>query len=117
MAITKKTNKKPQLKKVVTKKIDDTTVEVVKPITDEEKIFGAQPETVLEKNINYESPKINYKVTNLKVNNHPTVVSGEFIETFIGISNLQAREALKRGVKMVITLDNEGNDAYKLEVL
>ena len=119
MAIKRKTTtQRKKIIKAATPEIkEQETIEVVKPVTDEDKIFGVKVENVTVSNINYESPLRQYKVHNLLLNNAPVIVSGEFIETFIGIDNLQAREDLKRGKKSVMTKDADGNLTYKIEVI
>ena len=81
------------------------------------KIFGSSVEIVKERVINYESPKVLYKVYNLKLNNAPMTITGDLVETFIGNNNLKAREDLKKGVKTVISKDTNGTELYKIEVL
>lgn len=110
MATTKKNQKIKE-----TREVD--YIEVEKNLTDEEKIMGEIPTTVREKIVNYESPKILYKVTNLILNNNPMTVSGQFIESFIGSNNIEARKQLKRGETTVITNGADGKEAYKLEVV
>ncbi|MBR6099409.1 hypothetical protein IKP85_06650 [bacterium] len=112
--VTKKTTKKITVNKV---KKDAEFVETTKPISDEEKIFGSSVEIVKERVINYESPKVLYKVYNLKLNNAPMTITGDLVETFIGNNNLKAREDLKKGVKTVISKDTNGTELYKIEVL
>lgn len=85
--------------------------------SDEDKILGIPEEKKVSKNIDYENPKMQYKVTNLKLKNTPIVVTGDLVETFIGQSNKEAREALKDGEKSVITKDCNGEKEYKIEVL
>lgn len=92
-------------------------VEVTKPATDEEKILGGGDTVKTQIEINYESPKILYKVTNLAVNNTPITVTGDLIETFIGSNNKRVRQLLKQGAKKVISKDFDGKDNYKIEVV
>lgn len=116
MATAKKTVKTT---KRVVKKVDDLTniVEEQKPITDEDKILGVNPVVETKKEFNYESPMVQYKVTNLVLKNNPITVNGAIIEAFIGSKNLKAREQLKEGVKEVITYNGDKKEQYKIEVL
>lgn len=99
-----------------TKKIVEM-IEVETKLTDEEKILGKSTEKTKEFVINYESPDILYKVSNLVLNNNPMYVTGQFIESFIGNSNIEARKQLKKGEKEVVTKDADGHEAYKIEVI
>lgn len=105
--------------KRIVKKVDDLTniVEEQKPITDEDKILGVNPVVETKKEFNYESPMVQYKVTNLVLKNNPITVNGAIIEAFIGSKNLKAREQLKEGVKEVITYNGDKKEQYKIEVL
>jgi hypothetical protein len=116
MATAKKTVKTT---KRVVKKVDDliNIVEEQKPITDEDKILGVNPIVETKKEFNYESPMVQYKVTNLVLKNKPITVNGAIIEAFIGSKNLKAREQLKEGVKEVITYNGDKKEQYKIEVL
>lgn len=98
-----------------TKKIE--MIEVETKLTTEDKILGKSTEKTKEFVIDYESPDITYKVSNLTLNNHPMYVTGQFIESFIGNSNIEARKQLKKGEKEVTTKDADGNKAYKIEVI
>jgi hypothetical protein len=51
------------------------------------------------------------------VNNTPSTFSGLQIESFIGCKNNEARNALINGAKEVITVDGNGKEAYKIEVI
>lgn len=111
--VTKKTTKR------VVKKVNETTniVEEQKPITDEEKILGVSPTVETKKEFNYESPTVQYKVSNLILKNNPVIVSGAVVEAFIGSNNIDARMKLKSGVKSVITYNGNKEEQYKIEVL
>lgn len=85
--------------------------------TDEEKILGIKPTVTVYKNCNYEDKNIQYRVTNLEVNNNPIYVRGNLIETFIGARNTEARQQLKDGKKEVICKDTYGKQLYKIEVI
>jgi len=93
------------------------TIKRTKPVTDEEKILGVQPEVETIQELDYEDEKRLYKVTNLQVKNKPVIVDGSVIETFIGNSNKPARRALKEGAKSVTTKDIANQELYKIEVL
>lgn len=92
-------------------------VEEIKPITTEDLILGNAPVKEVKKVVSYEDASITYKVTNLKTNNNPMIVTGEAIEVFIGSNNKEAREDLKNGAKVTITKDYNKNDEYKIEVV
>lgn len=111
--VAKKTTKR------VVKKVNETTniVEEQKPITDEEKILGVSPTVETKKEFNYESPTVQYKVSNLILKNNPVIVSGAVVEAFIGSNNIDARMKLKSGVKSVITYNGNKEEQYKIEVL
>lgn len=115
--VLKKTTKKPQKKIVI--KADDkkSIVEIKKQPSEDDLIVGKTEEIEVKTELNYEHPSRLYKVTNLVVKNNPVEVTGEFIETFIGSLNLDAREALKGGAKEVITKDYHGNNQFKIEVI
>lgn len=85
--------------------------------TDEEKILGIKPSVTSYKEHNYEDKNIQYRVTNLEVNNNPIYVRGNLIETFIGAKNTEARKQLKNGEKKVICKDIYGKQLYKIEVI
>lgn len=105
--VTKKTPKKNIVK----------TIEEAKPTTAEDLILGNAPLKETKKVVSYEDPSIEYKVTNLRLNNEPMFVTGEVIEVFIGGNNLIARQDLKDGKKEVITRDYNNKDEYKIEVI
>ena len=88
-----------------------------KTLTDDEKILGVQPDPETTKAVNYESIDKKYKVTSFIDGTTPVFVNGTVIETFIGSTNKNAREQLIDGAKEVITLDGNGKEAYKIEVL
>jgi hypothetical protein len=84
----------------------------------EDKLLGIEPVAETVKIINYEDASKRYRVTNLKYENlTPSIFTGLQIESFIGYKNNQARQALIEGAKEVITVDGNGKDAYKIEVL
>lgn len=87
------------------------------PVSDEDKIFGKSEKTIIKTVIDYESEDIKYKVSNLLLENTPTIVNGKYIEAFIGSSNIEARNALKDGKRTVITFDSNGEEAFKIEVI
>ena len=97
--------------------IKKTTKKVKEVLTDEDKILGKVAEVKTVTEIKYESAKIQYRVTNLAVNNNPIIVNGDVVETFIGSGNVAQREELKKGAKEVITKDSNGKELYKIEVL
>lgn len=97
--------------------IKKTTKKVKEVLTDEEKILGKVAEVKTVTEIKYESPEIQYKITNLAVKNNPIIISGDVVETFIGSGNVVQREALKQGAKEVITKDGNGRELYKIEVI
>lgn len=105
-------------KKIITgnEPIEDEIIET-ENLTEEEKITGAQAQTYTSKRVNYESPDIMYKITNLQLNNAPITASGDVIETFIGFKNETARRELRRGAKTVTTKDINGREFYKIEVI
>lgn len=91
----------------------------VKKVTDEEKILGATDEVITVEVVDYDSPDVNYKVTNYKNGKREIEVNGRNIEAFIGL-NTEVREALKHGEKsvMVHNLRSEDNEIlYKIEVM
>lgn len=85
--------------------------------TNEDKILGKQKDDTVSLNIDYESPKRKYRITNLVVKNNPVIVTGDVIETFIGCKNKEARQDLIDGMTKVITKDIQGEDLYKIEVI
>lgn len=95
------------------------TVTRKKPVqTDEEKILGVEPVAEKVITIDYENPNRLYKVTNLQVaNSTPSTFSGAKIEAFIGCKNEKARNELIAGAKSVITVNGNGKEAYKIEVI
>lgn len=100
-----------------TRKNISKKVEVETKLTDEDLILGKKVRKEVKTVISYEDESITYMVTNLKINNKPTKVTGDLIETFIGSNNIEARNALKDGAKCVITKDFKHNDEYKIEVV
>lgn len=92
-------------------------VKTVKQQTPEEKIFGEQAETVTIETYDYENKNVKYRVTALHEGATPVIVNGTVIETFIGCTNKPAREKLIAGAKKVVTVDGNGKDAYKIEVI
>lgn len=92
-------------------------IEVETELEDEELILGKSREVYKITIINYENPEVLYKVTNLKLKNNPMFISGQFIESFIGSNNIEARRLLKRGEKIVVTKDADGEDYYRIEVI
>ena len=99
------------------KKKPTNTVKVVKVQTNEEKILGVTPVEETLVNIPYEDINRKYKVTAFIEGASPVIVNGTVIETFIGSTNRAARQALKEGAKEVITVDGNGKQAYKIEVI
>ncbi len=99
--------KKKPVKKIIEKKTATT----------EDLVLGNETEVVEKIVVCYEAPEVQYRVTNLKVNNNPVVVTGDVIEAFLGAYNKEAREALKGGAKTVIAKDYHKNDEYRIEVL
>lgn len=98
-----------------------TVKETIKKIlkqTDDDLFLGVEPkiEEIIEI-VDYTSPKMQYKVTNILVGNEPVILNGTCVETFIGSYNKQARLDLKAGKKEVTTVDHKGNPLYKIEVL
>lgn len=94
------------------------TKKTVKKIqTDEDKIFGNEPTTEITKEYDYESVNVKYRVTSSEQGTTPVTVNGTVIETFIGLTNRDARKALKEGAKKVICKDANGKEAYTIEVL
>ena len=101
-------------KKIIKKK-PTTIVRVTQ--TDEDKILGIEPAEEVVKAVSYEDPTRKYKVTALHEGATPVIVNGGVIETFIGSTNRVARQELKEGAKSVITVDGNGKQAYKIEVI
>ena len=66
---------------------------------------------------NEESVNVKYRVTSSEQGTTPVTVNGTVIETFIGLTNRDARKALKEGAKKVICKDANGKEAYTIEVL
>jgi hypothetical protein len=99
------------VKKTVTKK------KVKEVLSDEDKILGKTAEVQTVTEVKYESPEIQYKITNLATKNTPIIITGDLVETFIGTGNLVQREELKKGATEVITKDANGKEMYKIEVL
>lgn len=96
-------------KRAVTKKVTQSI---------EDKILGIEPVEEIATIVNYEDASKRYRVTNLKYENlTPSIFTGMQIESFIGYKNAEARNALIAGAKEVITVDGNGKDAYKIEVL
>ena len=94
------------------------TKKTVKKVqTDEDKIFGNEPTIEVIKELHYESAERKYKVTPLEEGTTPVFVNGTVIETFIGITNIDARRALREGAKKVVCKDINGKDMYKIEVV
>jgi hypothetical protein len=93
-------------------------VKKVETATVEEQILGIEPKVEVKKTVDYENATRFYLVTNLKVENAtPSEFDGTKIESFIGGSNAKARKELIDGAKSVITLDGDGNKAFKIEVI
>ena len=112
--------KKPARKnKVVIRELDEVTkvVQETKVLTNEDKILGVKEETVEKIEVEYNNPTIRYRVTNLEVENTPTIVTGDVVDMFIGSKNREARNELKAGAKKVITKNFYGKDLYKIEVI
>lgn len=112
--------KKPARKnKVVIRELDEVTkvVQETKVLTNEDKILGVKEETVEKIEVSYDNPNTRYRVTNLEVENAPTIVSGDVVDMFIGSKNREARNELKAGAKKVITKNFYGKDLYKIEVI
>jgi hypothetical protein len=86
--------------------------------TVEEMILGVEPQVEKVTTVDYESAERFYRVTNLRVEN---ATSSEFngtqIEAFIGSTNAKARKELMAGAKTVITVDRDGKEVYKIEVI
>lgn len=96
-------------KPIVKKKVQPTV---------EERLLGIEPPVETVREVDYENENVLYKVTNLKVkSSSPSVFSGNKIETFIGYKNGEARKQLINGAKKVITVDGNGNNEYKIEVI
>lgn len=93
------------------------TKTITKKLTTEEKILGFPEKVEVITIDDYEDKSKFYKVTNLEVNNKPTIVNGSVIETFIGAKNNSAREELKRGIKKVYCKNIHGENIYKIEVV
>lgn len=85
--------------------------------TTEDLLLGKKPKEETNKTIDYEDKAIRYQVTNLKLNNNPIVICGNAVETFIGSKNSVARQKLISGEKVVFTLDTNGDEEYKIEVV
>ena len=99
-----------------TKKRTGTQKRVTQSV--EDKILGIEPVEEIATIINYEDASRRYRVTNLKYEHlTPSIFTGLQIESFIGYKNAEARNALIEGAKEVITVDGNGKDAYKIEVL
>ena len=96
-------------------KVTKKTVKKVQ--TEEDKIFGNEPTTEVQTEVDYESAERKYCVTSLEKGTTPIFVNGTVIETFIGLSNREARYALKEGAKSVVCKDINGKDIYKIEVV
>ena len=96
-------------KRTVTKKVTQSV---------EDKLLGIEPVIETVKIVNYEDASKRYRVTNLKYEDlTPSIFTGLQIESFIGCKNAEARQKLIEGAKEVITVDGNGKDAYKIEVL
>ena len=93
------------------------TKKIVKKQSVEERILGAEPEIIDTQEIDYESPERRYKVTGLHKGATPVFVNGTVIDTFIGVTNRQARKDLIGGALKVVTKDGNGKEAYKIEVI
>jgi hypothetical protein len=94
------------------------TKKTVKKIqTDEDKIFGNEITAEVIKEYDYESADVKYRVTSSVEGTTPVIVNGTVIETFIGLSNRDARKALKEGAKEVTCIDVNGKEVYKIEVV
>ena len=93
------------------------TVITKKEPTTEDLLLGKETKEETNKIINYEDKAICYQITNLKLNNNPIVICGNAVETFIGSKNSVARQKLISGEKVVFTLDTNGDEEYKIEVV
>jgi uncharacterized protein (UPF0371 family) len=81
-------------------------------------LAGIEPAVEVVKTVDYESELRLYKVTNLTVaNTTPSTFNGTKIEAFIGSLNSKARKELIAGAKEVVTVDRNGNEIFKIEVI
>lgn len=100
------------------KKVKKTVTRRKPQLTDEDKILGIEPAVEVVKTVDYENELRLYKVTNLTVaNTTPSTFNGTKIEAFIGSLNSKARKELIAGAKEVVTVDRNGNEIYKIEVI
>ena len=104
------------IKKTTTKKAPIKKVIEQKDATTEDLVLGNVVEDVLKTEVLYEDASVQYKVTNL-INNNVIECDGTLVETYIGSNNIQAREELKNGAKVVITKGYNNKEEYKIEVV
>lgn len=68
---------------------------IEKPLTDEDRLMGkTEPEYYTVTELNAFTNKVVYEVTNLELNNKPTLVYGNMIDSFI---DSEARKELEKG--------------------
>lgn len=109
---------KTTMKKAI-KELEKEVVLKEEKLSEDELILGVQPQKSVVREFDYENENAKYKVTNLLFEETtPTIVTGDVIETFIGSRNKEARYALKKGEKEVITYEHFTNKPmYKIEVI
>lgn len=91
----------------------------IKKASNADKVRGKKNITKEIDEFKYDSPDVNYQVTNYKNNERKATVTGREIDAFIGLDN-NAREALKNGEKEVIIYNKyteEKEKMYKIEVI
>lgn len=82
---------------------------IEKPLTDEDKLMGkTEPEYYTVTELNAFTNKVIYEVTNLELNNKPTLVYGNMIDSFV---DDEARKELEKGENEV-----ESKKGYLIKV-
>lgn len=87
---------------------------IEKPLTDEDRLMGkTEPEYYTVTELNAFTNKVVYEVTNLELNNKPTLVYGNMIDSFV---DEQARRDLEKGENEVKSKKGYLIKVYKKKV-
>lgn len=98
---------------------------IEKPLTDEDKLMGkTEPEYYTVTELNAFTRKVVYEVTNLELNNKPTLLYGNMIDAFV---DEEARKELEKGadevkskgylIKVVQKKEDEEETISKMETV
>lgn len=81
---------------------------IEKPLTDEDKLMGkTEPEYYTVTELNAFTNKVVYEVTNLELNNKPTLLYGNMIDAFV---DEEARKELEKGAMEVTSKVRKSGD-------